>query len=72
GGRYGGNAAAFVLTADGMLDDRVFGDGIVELPNTTVTSQFFGIALSPDGTRVALTTNTDASGARVVVLKVAS
>ncbi|MEM9314607.1 MAG: hypothetical protein AAGA95_08265 [Pseudomonadota bacterium] len=70
GGRYGGNAAAFVLTADGALDTRVGGDGIVELGDSPVSSQFFGIALSPDGTRVALSTNTSDAGARVVVLKV--
>ena len=57
-GRFGGNPAAFVLTEDGQLDDRVFGDGIVELPDPTVSSQFFGMALSPDGDRVALSTNT--------------
>ncbi|MEO0423886.1 MAG: hypothetical protein AAF184_16220 [Pseudomonadota bacterium] len=71
-GRYGGNPAAFILTAEGVPDTSVFGDGIIELPNDVVTSQFFGLALSPDGTRVALSTNTNDAGARVVVIKVAS
>ncbi|MEM1264307.1 MAG: hypothetical protein AAGH76_18045 [Pseudomonadota bacterium] len=70
-GRFGGNPAAFVLTVDGQLDQRVFGDGIVELPDDTISSQFFGIALSPDGNRVALSTNTDDAGARLVILKFA-
>ena len=69
-GRFGGNAAAFVLTQDGQLDERVGGDGIIELGDSTVSSQFFGIALSPDGSRVALSTNSSDAGARVVVLKV--
>ena len=68
-GRYDGNPAAFVLNANGGLN------GIVELPNGTVNSQFFGAALSPDGRRVAMTTNADATsapggGARLVVLQV--
>ncbi|MEM8547750.1 MAG: hypothetical protein AAGF46_06265 [Pseudomonadota bacterium] len=68
-GRFGGNPAAFVFTADGQPDTRVFGDGIIELVDDTITSQFFGLALSPDGSRVALSTNTDDAGARVVVVK---
>ena len=32
-------------------------------------AQFFGARLSPDGKRVALTTNTNAAGARLVVLE---
>ncbi|MEM7280469.1 MAG: hypothetical protein AAF438_02385, partial [Pseudomonadota bacterium] len=72
-GRFGGNPAAFVLTADGQPDSRVFGDGIIELsdPSGTVGAQFFGLALSPDGNRVALSTNSDDAGARIVVLKLA-
>ncbi|MEM9690855.1 MAG: hypothetical protein AAF917_15430, partial [Pseudomonadota bacterium] len=68
-GRIGGNPAAFVFTVDGQLDDRVLGDGIVELPNETVNSQFFGLAVSPEGNRVALTTNTNDNGARLVIMK---
>jgi hypothetical protein len=71
-GRYGGNPAAFVLTADGQPDARVFGDGIIELSHATATSQFFGVAISEDGNRVAMSTNEDVNGARLVVLKVAS
>lgn len=70
-GRFGGNPAAFVLTVDGQPDSRVFGDGVIELPNDTISSQFFGLAASPDGNRVAMTTNTDDAGARLVVLKIA-
>ena len=67
-GRYNGNPAAFVLNANGGVN------GILELPNT-INSQFFGAALSPDGRRVAMTTNADtvnapAGGARLVVLNV--
>jgi len=70
-GRYGGNPAAFVLTVDGAPDARVFGDGIIELPDPTISSQFFGLALSPDGDRVALSTNSNDAGARLVILKFA-
>jgi uncharacterized delta-60 repeat protein len=67
-GRYGGNPAAFVLSANGSSV------GIIELPHATINSQFFGAALSEDGSRVAMTTNADAtngpSGARLVVLQV--
>jgi uncharacterized delta-60 repeat protein len=67
-GRYGGIPAAFVLNANGGLN------GILELPNA-INSQFFGAALSQDGSRVAMTTNADstnapAGGARLVVLQV--
>jgi uncharacterized delta-60 repeat protein len=74
-GRYGGNPAAFVLNANGQFDTSVSGDGILELPHGTVNSQFFGAALSQDGSRVAMTTNSDTAaapsgGARLVVLQV--
>lgn len=71
-GRFGGNAAAVVLTENGQPDPQVFGDGVIELPHDTITAQFFGVALSEDGNRVAMTTNNDANGARLVVLKVAA
>ena len=72
-GRFGGNPAAFVLTANGQLDTSVSTDGIIELPHATVNSQFFAAALSEDGSRVAMTTNAEATaaGARLVVLNVA-
>jgi uncharacterized delta-60 repeat protein len=67
-GRYGGIPAAFVLNANGGLN------GILELPNA-INSQFFGAALSQDGSRMAMTTNADSTaaptgGARLVVLQV--
>lgn len=68
-GRYGGVPAAFVLTIDGQPDTGVFGDGIIELSNPAVSAQFFGAALSPDGSRVAMSTNYDENGARLVVVK---
>lgn len=71
-GRFGGNAAAVVLTTDGQPDTQVFGDGVIELPHDTIGAQFFGVALSESGNRVALSTNNDANGARLVVLKVAT
>jgi hypothetical protein len=68
-GRYDGNPAVYVLSANGGLN------GIVELTHPTVNSQFFTAALSPDSSRVAMTTNADATaapagGARLVVLNV--
>ena len=68
-GRYGGIPAAFVLDAEGRLDATVSDDGIIELPYDGLDAQFFGAKLSPDGKHVALTTNTDAAGARLVVLE---
>ncbi len=68
-GRFGGIPAAFVLDASGQLDPSAGEDGIIELPNDTLDAQFFGAALSPDGKRIALTTNAHASGARLVVLE---
>ena len=68
-GRFGGVPAAFILTVDGQPDTSVFGDGIIELGHNVVGSQFFGAAISPDGTRVAMTTNYNENGARLVVIK---
>ena len=67
-GRYGGNAAAYVFTADGQLDTTVDGDGIIELGHPIIDSQFFNAVASPDGTRIAMTTNANAAGARLVIL----
>lgn len=69
-GRFGGNAAVFVLTADGELDAAEGAEGIIELGHPTIDSQLFNIALSDDGTRIALTTNANDNGARLVVLEV--
>lgn len=68
-GYYGNVPAAFVLDIDGAPDTTVFGDGIIELGHDTVSSQFFGAALSPEGNRVAMTTNYNENGARLVVVK---
>ncbi|MEM0911219.1 MAG: delta-60 repeat domain-containing protein [Pseudomonadota bacterium] len=68
-GQFGGVPAAFVLTIDGEPDTSVFGDGIIELDNQVVDVQFWAAALSPDGSRVAMTTNFDSDGARLVVIK---
>ena len=70
-GMFGGAAGVFVLTEQGALDSTVAGNGILELRNDTVTSQFFGLAQSADGSRVALTTNSNDNGARIVILKIA-
>ena len=48
----------------------VAGDGIIELPTATVAAQLFAAAVSPDGKRIAATTNADDNGARLVVLDV--
>ncbi|MCW5696475.1 MAG: hypothetical protein KIS96_07025 [Bauldia sp.] len=69
-GRYGGIAAVYVLNADGTPDTTQHGDGIIQLGHPTINSQFFGAALSPDGTRIALTTNANEFGARLVVLEI--
>jgi uncharacterized delta-60 repeat protein len=68
-GRFGGVPAAVVLTSAGQLDTTVSGDGILELPNEALNAQFFGAAVSPDGKHIALSTNNDKAGARVVVLE---
>lgn len=67
-GRFGGLPAAVVLDASGQLDTSVSDDGIVELPHDSVDAQFFGAAVSPDGSQVALTTNNHVGGARLVIL----
>jgi uncharacterized delta-60 repeat protein len=69
-GRFGGIPAAFVFTKDGQLDATVDGDGIIELANPKIDAQFFNVALSADGKRVAATTNAHNNGARLVVLEV--
>jgi len=69
-GYYGGTPAAAVLDTSGKLDTSVSEDGIIELPNDTVSAQFFGAAVAPDGKHVALTTNNNEAGARLVVLEI--
>ncbi|ASJ73352.1 delta-60 repeat domain-containing protein [Granulosicoccus antarcticus] len=69
-GRYGGTAAIYVVTSEGQLDTQVDEDGIIELGHDTIESQFYGIAASADGSHVAVTTNGDDNGARLVVLNV--
>ncbi|MEM9336208.1 MAG: hypothetical protein AAGA33_15275, partial [Pseudomonadota bacterium] len=73
-GLFGEVPAAVVFDANGQPDTSVFGDGIIELSDPTGTNieQFYGIALSPDGSRVALSTrNATNNTARLVVLKFA-
>lgn len=69
-GRFGGIAAVAVLTADGALDTTEGGDGIIELGHPSIDSQFFNAVLSADGSQVALTTNSNDNGARLVVLAI--
>jgi uncharacterized delta-60 repeat protein len=68
-GFFGGIPAVVVLDAAGKFDTTVSGDGILTLPNDTVGSQFFGAAVAPDGKHVAVSTNNNKGGARVVVLE---
>jgi uncharacterized delta-60 repeat protein len=68
-GYFGGIPSAVVLDAKGKLDTSVSEDGILALPNDTVSAQFFGATVSPDGKHVALSTNNNAAGARLVVLE---
>lgn len=70
-GRFAGEPALYVIKADGELDTSVSDDGIILLTNQQSNSQFFNVALSPDGTRIAATTNDNTAGARLVVLSVA-
>ena len=67
-GRFAGEPALYVIKADGELDTSVSDDGIVLLTNQQSNSQFFNVALSPDGTRIAVTTNDNEAGARLVIL----
>ncbi|MCR6636895.1 hypothetical protein [Devosia sp.] len=67
-GYFGGIPSAVALDSTGKLDTTVSEDGILALPNDTVSAQFFGAAVSPDGKQVALTTNNNAGGARLVIL----
>jgi uncharacterized delta-60 repeat protein len=69
-GRYGGVPAVLVLDSSGQLDTSVSDDGILELPNAGIDAQFFGARLSADGKHVALTTNSNKAGARLVLLEV--
>jgi uncharacterized delta-60 repeat protein len=67
-GLYGAAPAAIVLKPDGSLDTSVSGDGIIELPNEKVKSGFNAAFLSPDGKRIAIASDVDEKGARLVVL----
>lgn len=66
-GRYGGDAALFVMTADGQLDTTVSGDGIIVLPDSVIESQFYAVAAN--GNTFAATTNNDIDGARLVIIE---
>jgi uncharacterized delta-60 repeat protein len=68
-GYFGGTPSAVVLDAKGQLDTSVSEDGIIALPNDVVSAQFFGAVVSPDGKHVALSTNNNAGGARLVLLE---
>lgn len=67
-GLFGGVPAVFVLTPSGQLDTSVGTGGILELPNPTVSAQFFNAELSADGRRIAATTTTNSNGARLVLI----
>lgn len=69
-GRFGGNAAVYVLNADGQLDETQGDHGVIKLGHPTIDAQFFGAALSADGKHIAVTTNANAVGARLVILEV--
>jgi uncharacterized delta-60 repeat protein len=67
-GYFGGVPSVVVLDNTGKLDTSVSEDGILALPDDTVSAQFFGAAVSPDGKNLAVSTNNNAGGARLVVL----
>jgi uncharacterized delta-60 repeat protein len=69
-GYFGGIPAVVVLDASGKPDTSIGKDGIIELPNQKLSAQFFGAAVAPDGKHVALTTNNNKGGARLVVLEI--
>lgn len=70
-GRFGPHPAIFVTTPDGELDASSGEDGrFLYDPLGANTSHFFRVALSPDGKRIAATTNNHASGVLVAVLEV--
>lgn len=76
-GRFGPNPAIMVTTPDGELDPTFGEGGILAYdafpivpPATTTGTHFYRVALSPDGKRIAATTNNDAAGALLTVLKV--
>ncbi len=66
-GRYGGTAAIYIVGSDGQLDTSVDDDGIIELGHDSIASQFYAVASNADGSRVAVSTNEDENGARLVV-----
>jgi len=67
-GLYAGIPAAMILTADGQLDRSVSDDGIIELPSDKIDSGFNAAFLSPDGKRVAITSDVNKAGSRLVIL----
>ena len=80
-GNFATDPAIFVTTPNGELDaangvgylfryDTTTGDD-PRLPiNGTTTSHFFRVVVSPDGTRIAASTNQNVNGALLAVLKV--
>jgi len=80
GGRFGDYPALFVVTEKGELDARVKGkreqaNGVLLLPWLTsekqpATSSVYGLAVSADGKRVAVSTNNHERGALLSVLEV--
>jgi uncharacterized delta-60 repeat protein len=76
-GRFGPNPAIMVTTADGELDASFGEGGILAYEPftptgtaTTSSTHFYRVALSPDGKRIAATTNNDAAGVLLTVLQV--
>lgn len=69
-GRFGGTSAIFVVRPDGTLDESVGEGGRFMYPSDVLASQFFSLALSADGTRIAASTNSDPNGAVLAILEV--
>ncbi|HVJ18273.1 MAG TPA: hypothetical protein VM686_22795 [Polyangiaceae bacterium] len=84
-GRFGDAPAIFVQLPDGQIDTAVGtmgrfmydalvftdSDGVEPLLPPTSTSHFYNVALSPDGKRIAATTNNSPLGVRLAILEVA-
>jgi hypothetical protein len=83
-GRFASEPAVFVVLPDGDMDTSsgtmgmfTYGalsfedtDGEEPLLPSTGTSHFYNVALSPDGTRIAATTNNHPNGVLLAILEV--
>ncbi len=69
-GRFGGDPALFVVRPNGTLDRSVGDRGRIVYAGTGLASNFFAVAVSPDGTRIAAATDADPDGVLLAILEV--